>query len=1666
MKKKFKWISLSKRNQFITLGVFLIILVGVVSIVVSQINKKNALVTEDNLVKTETINIDPKSDINVNNLILIEAETNTELGVPSDSAFILTHQDSVELSQELIETNLQIEPELAFDVEKIKPETYKIHFRAQLPENKILKMKYTYEDEDYGYAFQTVEPFWVRSTYPANESLDVPVETGIEIAFSRPIESSIEAFVEISPAIEGSFSVSDNKLIFLPKTELVELTSYEVIIKEGYIIDEEPLQAKQFKFTTSRNWGSTFAFSGPKVNRLSIDGPQVLFLNGFVEEQKDIDIDIYKIDEQKESVLRVNNRSEIIKIIDATQSGDYYRKIKADVVKMGDYNSMIQLHESLPKGLYYIAPNFGTGNEGGFFQVTSYYAYMVADKEQLVVWIQGDKNLVANVSINNTLVGKTNEEGIGEFSYDFEQNKESLMTLECANDTLYLPMNVREDYVNLREDYYAFLTTDRRVYLPTDTISVNGFIQKRRGVHDFNTVTVQAMYNDRVLESKNVDVTDIGTFTTYFDIQDFNNQWLNIQVLVGNDVVLSYGVNVFEFEKPKFVLNSSLNKKLVTQGESFQWYSRLSYYSGASVLNGSVVLGLLSADQYNKTYLTRTANKRDQVEVGLTSENSEFEETLYAYSDDPVWRPMLINIPSRSDAVDNFYLYQNNYIYLFPSNRMIEGMLTKKDGQGITVAMDAHGIDVTKIKQNMTDPDEFRAEAVSGMPLQVTIVETYIEQVFVKQAYNEIYKETYNIYNYVQHENTVFSQGVVTDATGHIQVDFEEIYPNRSYQIDISGDDTLGHKIIESLYYGNYGYSGNESFEPEYSLKVEADDYNRVNYNSEANITLLKDGNPIESTTTDKMLIIEEHDGIKDYILTDDTEYSFVFDDSYMPNVNMRVVYFTGNFMKTSWLMQETLYLRQESKALDIDITYDKESYRPGETVNYTAKITDNNGKGTQADLNISVVDEAIFAIEESFRDPLPDMFSFNYDFHILGEYLFSYNTDPYWGGAESGGEGGAGAIRSQFENTAYFETKTTDAQGIIRGSFTLPDNITQWRVTLSAFSKEAEASSVKTNVYATLPIFVDVVMEETFLEEDSIGLLIKSAGDLAYKNKQVSLQMSLKDASGNIIVSKNEAILFGEEIIFEIGKLPLGIYQLSAQVSMQTDIDTVTDSLVREFQVVDSREMFRLNQTEKLDKSTTYIHNNNLVHIEIMNQIAADVLDEFMNMTYGRTERRENLVANVLATKYINQVFYKKNSTNMDDSDNNLVVGNGSLLTVNDNFYNSYRINEYILGDNGLISPLQSAQGDALVTATLLNIGADEIVEEYQLDQFRTGFWTIIEQGFGNSLDFGAAMWGLSELGEPMLLRANAAIMAYDSLESIEAKLCLIHTLAVLGETTKAKIMLGELLEVEKIDLRVLDGNKLELGKTKRDDEALRGSLLSLTSELHQWILAENLYNYIKMHVSNDGEEVYSSNKAQMYYYLANRPQPVIEATLEYELSTEKHKETLDYASVLSLSLFPKEVEQFKVTQIHGELVVRKTFIGSSKDIQSSDIATIKKTYQNNRDVNKPITLGDEVLVTFKIDSNVRIPFFMLQDSLPSGLTYLDTVNNSNMGVYADSKGNTTELLCYIPFEDKEKETHRSFSYLAIATLPGEYLSEPALIYIPSNEETVVGEQTWISIK
>ncbi len=151
--------------------------------------------------------------------------------------------------------------------------------------------------------------------------------------------------------------------------------------------------------------------------------------------------------------------------------------------------------------------------------------------------------------------------------------------------------------------------------------------------------------------------------------------------------------------------------------------------------------------------------------------------------------------------------------------------------------------------------------------------------------------------------------------------------------------------------------------------------------------------------------------------------------------------------------------IRRDLKALQLQIEPDAAELkgRPGEEKSLSFTVTDDNGKGVQAEMAVCVVDEAVLALTgfatpdlstlTDFKLPL-SVFTGDLRLSLISQDLLRMlGTRPLTGGGMGFGDVES-SLRKDFRPVAYFNPALlSDASGNVQVKFKLPDTTTAYRV-------------------------------------------------------------------------------------------------------------------------------------------------------------------------------------------------------------------------------------------------------------------------------------------------------------------------------------------------------------------------------------------------------------------------------------------------------------------------------------------------------------------------------------------------------------------------------------------------------------------------------------------
>ncbi len=217
-------------------------------------------------------------------------------------------------------------------------------------------------------------------------------------------------------------------------------------------------------------------------------------------------------------------------------------------------------------------------------------------------------------------------------------------------------------------------------------------------------------------------------------------------------------------------------------------------------------------------------------------------------------------------------------------------------------------------------------------------------------------------------------------------------------------------------------------------------------------------------------------------------------------------LFVTAQFFRKGGLYQNTKRIKvpADDHKLALKMTTDKPQYQPGQSATYNIDVTSKDGKpAANADLSLSVVDEAIYAI---VKDTTPDLLTTFYgrDYNSV----LSENSLTYYFTGEAGTRRMRLAalrpstrlaqlkpqqlvrpkVRKYFPDTAFWASDiTTDAQGHARAQLTFPDSLTTWRATARASSLDDRYGSAVLKRIVRKNLIIRLAVPRFFIQGDEV---------------------------------------------------------------------------------------------------------------------------------------------------------------------------------------------------------------------------------------------------------------------------------------------------------------------------------------------------------------------------------------------------------------------------------------------------------------------------------------------------------------------------------------------------------------------------------------------------
>ncbi|MBA3462920.1 MAG: hypothetical protein H0T46_23390 [Deltaproteobacteria bacterium] len=201
------------------------------------------------------------------------------------------------------------------------------------------------------------------------------------------------------------------------------------------------------------------------------------------------------------------------------------------------------------------------------------------------------------------------------------------------------------------------------------------------------------------------------------------------------------------------------------------------------------------------------------------------------------------------------------------------------------------------------------------------------------------------------------------------------------------------------------------------------------------------------------------------------------------------------------------LKVNSEHKQLDVAVTLDAATVRPGDKVSGKIRVT-HGGDPVKAEVSLSAADEGILQLI-AYQTPNP-MKTFYASYGLGVDSGTNWNriarlADPESGDPDEGGDSASGGdgqrVRSKFLASAYWAPMLlTDANGEIAFSFTAPDNLTAFRLMAVAADIGDQFGSGESRLTVNKPLMAAPALPRFLRSGDaaSVGVVIHNRSDQA----------------------------------------------------------------------------------------------------------------------------------------------------------------------------------------------------------------------------------------------------------------------------------------------------------------------------------------------------------------------------------------------------------------------------------------------------------------------------------------------------------------------------------------------------------------------------------------
>ncbi len=626
--------------------------------------------------------------------------------------------------------------------------------------------------------------------------------------------------------------------------------------------------------------------------------------------------------------------------------------------------------------------------------------------------------------------------------------------------------------------------------------------------------------------------------------------------------------------------------------------------------------------------------------------------------------------------------------------------------------------------------------------------------------------------------------------------------------------------------------------------------------------------------------------------------------------------------------------------------------------------------------------------------------------------------------------EKGGGGIRSDFKDVAVYKSIQTDASGRASLLFNVPDNITSWRITSQAVTKDFFAGKNISSIPVGIPFFVDATLNKTYLAGDNLNLRVRTFGTANIKN-------NINYVIESETLPFKKIIKTGDNVIeIPLGILPAGTHKIKISANSGSN----NDAIIRDLNV-----------------ETSYFTQKKADFYELSSSLSgiAGATNGYTTLTFSSYERGRfypalKSIAGAYGVRVDQKMsqWFAKNYLNKFFGENN-EIGDFDPM--------AYQVS------NGGIALLPYSDADLELSAKLANLinqnslGSNSSALKDYLNSSLTDDYADLSREV-------IALYGLSSFKAPVLI-ALQNIKTNSNLSLVD-KIYIALALNNLGAKEDARnYYRTNIKPTLTTKLPYIYESKLTGSDNNLIATALLAGLASSLSEPEADGLGKYaMENYPKETLKNFEMLLYFNNSLQSL-----KAGPV---SFTYQTSKTKFKKNLEKNETFRLVLSSEELTTLKFSDVSGRIGMVSVYEASSTPAVAKKDASLSvaRHYSVNGVQTREFKDGDLVRIDINpsFSSKALSGMYQVVDYLPSGLR---AVTGPGMVPFNDAYQGSH----YYPSDVEDQKVTflvskyyaRPFFYYARVVSKGNYKAEPVLIQsLKSLESTNISTEDIVIIQ